>query len=99
MKINELQPGHYYVCYNTWESAVDTTEVHIINFGSAEKTEYDDYNIYGEIIACYRTGLSVGYKCIMIHSATEFKEITEKQYAEILNKYKSLYISVQKLME
>lgn len=99
MKVNELQPGHYYACYNTWEDTVDTTEVYIIKYDRAEKTEYDDYDIYGKIIACYRTGLSIDYRCIMIHSATEFKEITEKQYAEILNKYKALYLATQKLMQ
>lgn len=99
MKINELQPGHYYVCYNTWESGVDTTEVDIIKYGSAEKTEYDDYNVYGEIIACWLTGVSLNYKCVMVHPTTEFKEITEEQYSEILKKYKALYLATQKLMQ
>ena len=99
MKVNELQPGHYYACYDTWKDEVDTSTVHIIKYGDAEKTEYGGYNVYGEITTCCLTELSRGYRSIMVHSATDFKEITEKKYAEILNKYKSLYSAIQKLME
>lgn len=107
MKVNELQSGHYYVCYDTFIDEVDSSTVHIINYINTEQTEYKfcktEYRfckVYGEIITCSLGEFSRDYGFIKIYpSMTDFKEITDKQYAEILNKYKTLYSAIQKLTE
>lgn len=100
MKVTELQPGHYYVCYDTYRDETDTTTVHIINYINTEQTEYRFCKVYGEITTCSPDEFSRNYRFIRMYpSMTDLKEITEKQYAEILNKYKELYSATQKLME
>ena len=99
MKVNELQIGHYYACYDTWRKEVDTTTVNIIKVSNKERTEYGFRKVWGEITECSLPEFSIEFTYIKAYPETDFKEITEKQYAEILNKYKALYSAAQKLME
>lgn len=99
MKVNELQPGHYYACYDTFIDEVDSSTVHLINYANVEQTEYRICKVYGEITTCSLSEFSRDYGFMRTYPETEFKEITEKQYTEIFNKYKSLYMATQKLME
>lgn len=105
MKVNELQPGHYYACYKTWPDEVDKDIVLLVHFYDKEWVEdWKFYKIQGFIIECSPKSIGATREFIKAYAKqgfieTEFKEITEEQFNDIRAKYTIMYNTVQKLME